>query len=172
MPTAAPWYRQFWPRFLLALPLAVVIAGFATLYIAMRHADSPVRDDYVKEGLILRRADGQDQAAARLGLGARLSIGTEYQVALTLTGALDNTPPVLELQFIHALDSANDFTVALARSGAGYAGVLPRPLTGHWTVELHAPAAPWRLRGELTAASGVATSGVATTTTITLGTAP
>lgn len=157
MNAEAPWYRQFWPWFLLALPLAVVIAGFITLYIAMRHADSPVRDDYVKEGLILRRTDGQDQAAARLGLGARLSMGAGGQVALTLTGALADAPSVLELQLIHALDSANDFTVALKRNGAGYAGVLPRSLAGHWTIELHAPAAPWRLRGELVATSGVAT---------------
>lgn len=165
MHAEAPWYRQFWPWFLLALPLAVVIAGFITLYIAMRHADSPVRDDYVKEGLILRRADGQDQAAARLGLSARLSIGAEGQAALTLTGALTHAPPVLELQFIHPLDSANDFTVALTRRDTGYGGVLPQSLAGHWIVELHAPAAPWRLRGELVA-------GVATPKIIALGVAP
>jgi FixH len=29
-----PWYRQFWPWFLIALPGSVVIASFVTLYIA------------------------------------------------------------------------------------------------------------------------------------------
>ena len=81
MHTAAPWYRQFWPWFLLALPAVVVVAGFITLYIAIHHADSPVRDHYAKEGLILRRDQAQDQAAARLGLGARLAIGAGHRAA-------------------------------------------------------------------------------------------
>lgn len=153
MHAETPWFRQFWPWFLLALPLAVVVAGFITMYIAFRHADSPVRDDYAKEGLMLRRDAGQDQAAARLGLGAQLQLATDRHagtaVILSLSGALTELPAALELQFIHPADAANDFIVPLARDGDRYAGVLPEDAAGHWTLELHATAAPWRLRGEL-----------------------
>jgi hypothetical protein len=37
---AAPWYRQFWPWFLIALPLASVVLGIATVSVAVRHADT------------------------------------------------------------------------------------------------------------------------------------
>jgi hypothetical protein len=37
-----PWYRQFWPWFLIALPASSVAFGFATLFIAVRHADTVV----------------------------------------------------------------------------------------------------------------------------------
>ncbi|MFT7320700.1 FixH family protein, partial [Congregibacter sp.] len=33
-----PWYQQFWPWFLIALPGSVVIAGLSTLYIANRYS--------------------------------------------------------------------------------------------------------------------------------------
>lgn len=34
-----PWYRQFWPWFLIALPLSSVVMSFATLYVAIDGAD-------------------------------------------------------------------------------------------------------------------------------------
>lgn len=30
-----PWYRQFWPWFIIALPASAVVAGFYTLYLAI-----------------------------------------------------------------------------------------------------------------------------------------
>ncbi|MDX2349593.1 MAG: FixH family protein, partial [Porticoccus sp.] len=41
-----PWYRQFWPWFLMALPGSVVIAGLTTVYIAFNGADTLVNDNY------------------------------------------------------------------------------------------------------------------------------
>ena len=41
-----PWYRHFWPWFLMALPAAVVVAGLSTAYIAHEHADDLVVDEY------------------------------------------------------------------------------------------------------------------------------
>lgn len=34
-----PWYRQFWPWFLILLPATSVVFSFVTLYIALRDAD-------------------------------------------------------------------------------------------------------------------------------------
>ena len=36
---ALPWYRQFWPWFLLALPAAAVIGGILTVIIAVSNPD-------------------------------------------------------------------------------------------------------------------------------------
>ena len=32
-----PWYRQFWPWFVIALPASAVIAGLTTVWIAVTH---------------------------------------------------------------------------------------------------------------------------------------
>jgi len=48
--TERPWYRQFYPWMLIALPASAVIAGFVTLYIAISHPDALVRKDCVRDG--------------------------------------------------------------------------------------------------------------------------
>jgi len=40
-----PWYRQFWPWFIIALPAAAVIASFITLWLAISNPDHLVVDD-------------------------------------------------------------------------------------------------------------------------------
>ena len=47
-----PWYRQFWPWFIIALPLSVVIAGFVTLGIAIVHNDPRIDSVYLETGLV------------------------------------------------------------------------------------------------------------------------
>jgi hypothetical protein len=34
-----PWYRQFWPWFIIALPASVVVASFITLWLAISNPD-------------------------------------------------------------------------------------------------------------------------------------
>ena len=43
-----PWYRQFWPWFIIALPTAAVIASFISLWLAISHPDQLVvtEDEY------------------------------------------------------------------------------------------------------------------------------
>ncbi len=54
----APWYRQFWPWFIMALPATVVVAGFFTLYLAIVNSDYPVTEDDLKyDSLIREQAD-------------------------------------------------------------------------------------------------------------------
>ena len=45
-----PWYRQFWPWFIIALPASAVVAGLTTVWIAMQTTDSLVvqSDDGVR----------------------------------------------------------------------------------------------------------------------------
>jgi len=40
-----PWYRQFWPWFIIALPASAVVAGFVTLWLALSNPDHLVVDD-------------------------------------------------------------------------------------------------------------------------------
>lgn len=40
-----PWYKQFWPWFIIALPASAVVAGFYTLWLAINTPDYLVVDD-------------------------------------------------------------------------------------------------------------------------------
>jgi hypothetical protein len=40
-----PWYRQFWPWVLIAIPLSAVIMGGITLWLALANPDYLVVDD-------------------------------------------------------------------------------------------------------------------------------
>ena len=70
-----PWYRQFWPWFIIALPASAVIAGLTTVYIAFDEPDGLVVDDYYKEGLAINQTLARDQRAAQLGLSALVTPG-------------------------------------------------------------------------------------------------
>ena len=64
-PTApTPWYREPWPWILMAGPVAAVVAGAITLWIAVTHQDALVADDYYKQGLAINRTLDRQTAAA------------------------------------------------------------------------------------------------------------
>ena len=82
-----PWYKQFWPWFVIAFPITAVIAGTATVIIAMHEPDGLVADDYYKEGLAINRTLAKEQMAKQLNLSAELSLKNN-QVILYLKGNL------------------------------------------------------------------------------------
>lgn len=40
-----PWYRQFWPWFIIALPASAVVAGIITFWLAVSNPDHVVVED-------------------------------------------------------------------------------------------------------------------------------
>ncbi len=62
-----PWYRQFWPWFLILLPASVVVASLYTVYIANRGADDLVVDEYYKDGLAINRQLEKEQRSLATG---------------------------------------------------------------------------------------------------------
>jgi hypothetical protein len=153
-----PWYRQFWPWFLILLPASVVVAGLTTLLIANRHADDLVVDEYYKDGLAINRQLAKKERAEQLGVSAALNFDNRT-VSVTTAGPVE--APTLTLLLSHPLESDRDFELALERVGPGlYRGetneiVSPR---WHWTLELP-EADGWRLDGSVEATNiGHATS--------------
>lgn len=55
-----PWYRQFWPWFIIALPASAVIASFLTLWLAVNNPDTlVVSDDQYRDIKGELKAQGQ-----------------------------------------------------------------------------------------------------------------
>ena len=67
-----PWYREPWPWFLMSLPATAVIAGLATVWIAVTSADGLVVGDYYKAGLAINQTLARDDTARALALTATL----------------------------------------------------------------------------------------------------
>ena len=146
-----PWYRQFWPWFLIALPATVVAAGLTTWWIAARDADSLVADEYYKEGLAINRVLHRQELARSLGVVAELDAGAGV-VEIRLAG--DSEPSALELFLSHPLDAKLDQQLSLAKILPGvYRGKLSIPPGSRWIWRLEplgvTPETRWRLDGEL-----------------------
>ena len=86
-----PWYRQFWPWFLIMLPASVVVASLSTWYIAHRHADDLVVDEYYKDGLAINRQLEKKQRAEAQGITASINVSGD-QVLVTLAGETNAHP--------------------------------------------------------------------------------
>ncbi len=149
-PQTTPWYRQFWPWFLIALPASVVIAGLTTVYIAVEGADDLVADDYYKDGLAVNRKLEARQAASDMGLQAELDF-FQSNITVRLNRPVDNAS--LKLALSHPMEANRDQQLQLLQLDATlYSAPLPQPLVGRWHWMLTSGEGDWRLDGEVSAA--------------------
>lgn len=155
----APWYTQFWPWFLIALPATSIVVSVAALVLAVRNADSLVRDDWYTRGLAINRDLGRAQEAVRLGLGATLTVDpARAELVVRLDGDDGSGLEIeLQLQLQHPTDARRDRVLHLVRRVPGtYHAALDRELRGRWYVSLAPPSGLWRLAAPLTFEPGVA----------------
>lgn len=65
-----PWYREFWPWFLMAGPFLAVVGCAVTIYLAYtQFGDQPIQEGVVKRGLVIEQVD--TAAAPPAAAGAR-----------------------------------------------------------------------------------------------------
>lgn len=141
-----PWYRQFWPWFLIALPGSVVVAAIATMIIAIRGSDDLVADDYYRDGLAINRQLEREERARDRGYRADVAIVGDRVTVIT-----EAMPAVAELRLrlSHPMEADRDISVDLRRSGPeSYAANLPATVGNNWHWLLDAgDSGDWRLTG-------------------------
>ena len=132
-----PWYRQRWPWLLFAGPAIVVVASFATLWLAASSDDGVIADDYYKRGLLINREIDRTARAEALHLRAVLRVTREGMASLAIDGLGDASPSTVRLQIAHPTRAGQDRVVTLTRGPADvYVGVIaPRP-AGRWLVSV------------------------------------
>lgn len=147
-----PWYREPWPWILMSGPVAAVVAGFATLYIAIVHMDPLVVDQYYKEGLAINRVLERDHQAQLHGYRASVVLNEERTFA-RVQMAGEALPPELRLRFIHPTKAGYDREFTARRMQAGlYQAAVQLPEAVRWDVELDDAQQQWRLTGQWIAA--------------------
>lgn len=141
-----PWYQQFWPWFLITLPLCAVAASLYTFYLASSGADSMVVDDYYKKGRAYNKDLTEIKRAAELKILARL----DYQdsvVTIKLDGG-HNKGEGIRVNFSHPTLEQQDHLFVMTADAAGiYRTRLDTPLIdGFWNLQIEAADGTWRLQ--------------------------
>jgi len=146
-----PWYKQFWPWFLIALPLSVVIASIVTINIAIESDDGLVSDDYYKEGLGIHKDADSAARAAALGIAGTIRYDADTgAVTLTLDKSLQGGNDGLSLEVIHPTLPDQDQTIQLTPvDGARFAGRLDPLGLANWKLALRPADRTWRVDGRL-----------------------
>lgn len=138
----------------IALPALSVIAGFSTLFIAVRAGGADAIPFTVQRTAQIQVEDLRaDRQAAALGLRAQLQVDP-LSGALTLQ--LHPTPPAdlqLRLLLAHPGRADADQQIVLTRSGAAWHGRISAASPHAWNLQLRASDGSWRLRGRLLAGS-------------------
>jgi hypothetical protein len=140
-----PWYRVGFVWLLFMLPTIAVLAGFATLALAIYSDDGVVVDDYYRRGKEINRDLARDRVAATLNLRATLTLDGQGGATIDLHGA---APSEVQLLLLHATRQGHDATGVIPRAHDGkYRAPFPSLVQGRYDVQL--AAANWRLNGSL-----------------------
>lgn len=143
-----PWYKQFWPWFLIAIPVITVISGVAMVLIANDKPDVVVVDDYYKKGLAINMTLARDKKAQELGLQALGRIDKKNkQIILELYGQIKEKN--LRLALTHPTAAQQDIVITL-RAGQKknqYTGSLPDLPQEKRYILLEPVDKSWRLTG-------------------------
>jgi uncharacterized protein len=149
-----PWYREPWPWLLMAGPAAVVVAGFATLWLAVSSNDGLVADDYYKQGLAINQTLQREALAAKQGFHATAQFADEgRRISVQLeAGPGTRLPDTLQMRVVHPTRAGRDGLALLRKTAAGsYEGVGPALTDARWVLILQDQQSTWRLDGAMAA---------------------
>lgn len=141
-----PWYKQFWPWFLMSLPFSVVIAMIVTLSIASRYGDNPmVVDDYYKKGRGINAEVAKVQVAQQRNISFHLQQQAQ-QFTLQFNSGTPSQLTALTVAFYHSTQAERDFTLVLTADAEGvFRGNFPASAQGKWTITITPFDQSWRL---------------------------
>jgi hypothetical protein len=141
-----PWYREPWPWLLMSGPVAVIVAGVVTTWIAFASADGLVAEDYYKQGLAINKRLAREEAARKQGISAAVAVEKDF-FRVRLSGA---APEALFVHFAHATRAGHDQRLRLAPAGGGvYEAALPPLAAGRWRIVIEDPRGTWRITKEI-----------------------
>lgn len=146
-----PWYKYFWPWFIIAIPVITVAANLWFIQMSLSRGDSKVNDNYYKEGLAINQVVEADQEALAAGLTAELELDAKTGLVKVRMPAGKHLEQ-LAMAINHPMEASYDMVLALAsKDGQIFEGRAPKPLNySRWYVEISGlvDGKKWRLRGE------------------------
>lgn len=149
------WYQEPIAWLVFALPVAVVVAGFVTLGIAIRAGGTgdtwPAEVQRMARVHIQTEDLGADRAAIALGLVGELNLDADTGVIRVRLEGLAPDVQQVHVDLIHPVHAAHDVALELQREGEHFGGRLQAPLieAKAWSVQVAASDGAWRVLGRL-----------------------
>ncbi|GIU26384.1 FixH family protein [Shewanella schlegeliana] len=149
MSTPQAWYKQFWPWFLIGLPLCAVLASINLLMIAIDTKDSLVTEDYYKEGKGINIDLRKIKQAKHLGMNYLLEFDDKY-VEISQQGG-EKYLAALSVSFYHPTLEERDFSqIVTADANGVYRIDLTQSIEGPWEVRIEGFDQSWRIQQRVT----------------------
>ncbi|XGA80620.1 FixH family protein [Halomonas sp. CH40] len=150
-----PWYKQFWPWFLLGLLFSSIIVSTTFAVVSIKSFDGMVvQEDYYEHGKAINMVLAKQERARELNLVADMRLDPlTSDIVVDLSG--DVRPDELYLSLIFPTENDRDQTFVLEHVRNGrYITQGPDNLRYRWYLqiqpELEQDDAEWRLIGEAT----------------------
>ena len=144
-----PWYKQFWPWFLIIVPLSSMVFSLNYAKLAVTTQNDMVVDEYYKEGRGINTRIDKFERALQLGVDTRIRI-EDNSVSVEFIDGAPTQGTALKLNFYHVTIAANDFTLLLARDANGfYRGSHDESIEGKWRVSLLPQDDEWKIQQTL-----------------------
>jgi hypothetical protein len=144
-----PWYKQFWPWFLIILPLIVVTWTIGTVVVFSQHSVSLVTEDYYKKGKGINIDFTKINVAKSLLLSATIYSDGQDVVIDFDKGKLA-TYPALLVMFAHRTLPDRDFSQLVSADASGhYRLSLKEAMQGPWFIEITPHDKQWLIQGRM-----------------------
>lgn len=144
-----PWYREPMVWLVAALPASVVIAGFATLAIAIAAGGADAVRETVQRSAQMQTTDlSPDRAALARALSGEVHVDADSgAVRVTLGGEADALR--LRMQWLHPAAAERDVETTLVAANGGWLGRVDLDRRHDWRLVVSDDAGRWRLVGRL-----------------------
>ncbi|MFT5923995.1 MAG: hypothetical protein ACJASL_002545 [Paraglaciecola sp.] len=140
------WYKQFWPWFLIIVPLTSMVLSFTMMNLAFTGKDSMVIDDYYKEGRVINLKIKKLQQAKILNISTKTQVFADYVEVTFISGEPENGEALI-LDFYHSTQKFKDFSVTVLRDANGvYRAPLTNDMLGKWQLSLHPFNKDWKIQ--------------------------
>ena len=145
--TKKSWFKQFWPWFLILLPMTVVVASITTLVIATNNKPEMVVDDYYQTGKATNVDLSRLKKALQLGISALVS---QQKNGLRISFNGLKSKASISFSLYHSTQSKRDKIAMLTADAKGdYYFKTEESLDGKWTLRLESFDKQWRLEKKI-----------------------
>jgi len=142
------WFKQFWPWFLIILPLSAVIAGISTVIIATNNKPDMVVDDYYTKGKAINQDLTLLKNAQQKNISALIT-QSDNELLINLTGVQEKSS--IRLFLFHSTLAERDLSQFLTADGNGNYRYRPeQSLKGKWKMRIEPFDKSWRLQKTIT----------------------
>jgi hypothetical protein len=143
------WYKQFWPWFLIIVPLTSMVVSFTMMNFAFTTQDSMVVDDYYKEGKGINVKLQAIERAKALNIQADVRV-TNDAIEVSFASGQNIDGQALVVDFYHSTQEHKDFSVNVFKDAQNvYRAPIENATNGKWRVSLHPMDESWKLQKQI-----------------------